>query len=161
MQSQSNYVAKDSKLTAKAKTLVGLTVAALLAAFALGQAVHPGTTADILERTAPFGKLCIEGEDCAGDQAAAAPAQAAGMSGSDVYGRFCRACHDTGLNDAPKVGDAEGWAPRLAKGADVLLANTKAGFNNGLMPVMGLCMACTDAELQAAIDFMTEGVEAP
>ena len=127
--------------------------AALIAALAFGQAVDPGTVADIAERTAPFGKLCLEGDDCAGGQAAL-PASAAAMSGGDVYGRFCRTCHDTGLNDAPKVGDAEAWAPRLAKGNETLLANTKEGFNNGLMPAMGLCMSCSDAELQAAIDFM-------
>ena len=138
------------------KTLYLAAVA--IAVLAFGQAVDPGTVADIAERTAPFGKLCLEGEDCAGGQpVAAAPATA--LSGSDVYGRFCRTCHDAGLNDAPKVGDAEAWAPRLAKGNEVLLANTKAGFNNGLMPTMGLCMTCSDAELQAAIDFMTEGVE--
>ena len=54
--------------------------AALIAALAFGQAVDPGTVADIAERTAPFGRLCLEGDDCAGGQAAA-PASAAAMSG--------------------------------------------------------------------------------
>ena len=132
--------------------------AAAVAVLAFGQAVDPGTVADIAERTAPFGKLCLEGDDCAGGQPLEA-APVAAQSGSDVYGRFCRTCHDAGLNDAPKVGDAEAWAPRLAKGSEALLANTIEGFNNGLMPAMGLCMNCSEAELQAAIDFMTEGVE--
>ena len=134
------------------KTLC-LASAALVAALAFGQVVDPGTVADIAERTAPFGRLCLEGQDCAGGQAAP-QAPVAAMSGSDVYGRFCRTCHDAGLNDAPKVGDAEAWAPRLAKGNEALLTSTKEGFNNGLMPAMGLCMSCSDAELQAAIDFM-------
>ena len=129
-------------------------IAAFVAVLAFGQAMDPGTVADIAERTAPFGKLCLEGQDCAGAPSAEAPPVAA-LSGSDVYGRFCRTCHDAGLNDAPKVGDAEAWAPRLAKGNEVLLQNTKDGFADGLMPAMGLCMACSDAELQAAIDFMT------
>ena len=134
-------------------------IAAFVAVLAFGQTMDPGTVADIAERTAPFGKLCLEGQDCAGAPAAEAP-PAAALSGSDVYGTFCRTCHDAGLNDAPKVGDAEAWAPRLAKGNEVLLQNTKDGFNNGLMPAMGLCMACSDAELQAAIDFMTGDEEA-
>lgn len=141
-----------------AKHKLCIFLAALVAVLAFGQTMDPGTVADIAERTAPFGKLCLEGEDCAGPESAATPVAA--LSGSDVYGTFCRTCHDAGLNDAPKVGDAEAWAPRLAKGNEVLLQNTKDGFNNGLMPAMGLCMACSDAELQAAIDFMTGDAEA-
>ena len=137
-----------------AKNKLCFAIAAFVAVLAFGQTMDPGTVADIAERTAPFGKLCLEGQDCAGDPSAEAPPVAA-SSGSDIYGRFCRACHDAGLNDAPKVGDAEAWAPRLRKGNETLLRNTKDGFNNGLMPAMGLCMSCSDAELQAAIDFMT------
>ena len=154
MQRESAPVRSASALR---KPLAILAVA-LVGALAFGQAVDPGTVADIAERTAPFGKLCLEGEDCAGTEAAAPP-PAAAMSGSEVYGRFCRTCHDAGLNDAPLVADAEAWAPRLAKGNEELLANTKAGFANGLMPAMGLCMACTDAELQAAIDYMATGTD--
>ena len=136
------------------KTLC-LTVAAIIAAVALGQAIEPGTVADIAERTQPFGKLCLEGADCGAD--AAAIAAPAGMSGADVYGRFCRACHETGLNEAPIIGDDEAWAPRLSKGIEELLRTTKEGLN--IMPPMGLCMACSDDELQAAIDHMTGIVE--
>ena len=41
-------------------------IAAFVAVLAFGQAMDPGTVADIAERTAPFGKLCLEGQDCAG-----------------------------------------------------------------------------------------------
>jgi len=140
----------------KAKLLAGV-AAALAAAVALAQAVPAGTVADIRERTMPFGKLCMQGEPCASD--APAPVVAAAMSGSDVYDRFCHTCHATGLNEAPKTGDAEAWAPRLAKGMEAMLQTTKTGLN--LMPVMGLCMSCSDAELQAAIDYMTAPPEAP
>ena len=128
--------------------------AALVAAVsALGQAIPAGTYADVEERTLPFGKLCLKGEQCGAAQAEATTTPAAAsLSGGDVYDRFCHTCHSTGLNEAPKIGDAEAWAPRLAKGPDVLLQTTKTGLN--LMPMMGLCMACSDAELQAAIDYM-------
>ena len=125
---------------------------AALAGVALAQAVPPGTVADIRERTAPFGSVCVEGEDC-GNTPAAPPPAAAGMSGSDVYDKFCHTCHATGLNEAPKFGDEESWAPRLAKGMDAMMETTRTGLN--LMPVKGLCMTCTDAELQAAIEYMT------
>lgn len=117
-----------------------------------GQAIPAGTYADVEERTAPFGKLCLKGEQCGAAEAAATPVAATALSGGDVYDRFCHTCHGTGLNEAPKIGDAEAWAPRLAKGMDTLLQTTRTGLN--LMPMMGLCMSCSDAELQAAIDYM-------
>lgn len=125
---------------------------ALATGVALAQTVPPGTVADIRERTAPFGSVCVEGEDCGG-QAAPPPPVAVALSGSDVYGKFCHTCHGTGLNEAPKLGDADAWSPRLAKGMAALVETTRTGLN--LMPVMGLCMNCTDGELQAAIEYMT------
>lgn len=133
---------------------LGLAVAVVLAITALGQAVPAGTDADVLERTQPFGKLCKQGDECGGAEVPAPPAAAAGMTGSDVYSTYCHTCHGTGLNDAPKIGDSEAWTPRVSKGAEELLRTTKEGLN--LMPVMGLCMACSDEELQAAIDYMIE-----
>ena len=126
--------------------------AVLAGAAALGQAVPAGTYADVEARTLPFGKLCLKGQECGGAEAPTAAAPASALSGSDVYDRFCHTCHSTGLNEAPKLGDAEAWAPRVSKGMDALLQTTKTGLN--LMPMMGLCMACSDAELQAAIDYM-------
>ena len=84
----------------------------LAAGVALAQTVPPGTVADIRERTTPFGSVCVEGEDCGGQ--VAAPTATVALSGSDVYGKFCHTCHGTGLNDAPKLGDADAWSPRLA-----------------------------------------------
>ncbi len=133
------------------KQALCLAGAVIITAGAFGDAVPAGSVADIRERTRPFGKLCLEGHDCGGMEATA-PAPTTGLSGSDVYGKFCRTCHETGLNEAPKVGDAAAWEPRLSKGAEVLLQTTKTGLN--LMPAKGLCMSCSDAELQAAIDYM-------
>lgn len=131
-------------------------LAAAGAGVALAQAVPPGTVADIAERTRPFGALCLKGEDCGGaPEAPALVAAATGRGGEEVYAAHCHVCHATGLNDAPKLADADAWAPRLAKGAQVLLTVTKEGLNT--MPPMGTCMNCTDAELQAAIDYMTAG----
>ena len=128
----------------------------LVAVGAGGDSVPAGTVADIEERTRPFGELCLEGDDCGGvDTPAPVIVQATGRSGSDVYALHCRVCHETGLNDAPKLGDAEAWQPRLAKGMDELLRTTKEGLN--LMPPMGTCMSCTDTEMRAAIEHLTGG----
>lgn len=125
--------------------------AALVGGFALAQAVPLDTVADIDERTRPFGKLCLKGQQC-GAQAVAPAPLATGRSGEDVYNAHCHVCHATGLNDAPKFADAAAWATRLAKGAEALLKVTKEGVNT--MPPMGTCMNCTDAELEAAIAYM-------
>ena len=45
---------------------------------------------------------------------------AAALSGPEVYNPACLACHATGVGGAPLVGDAGAWAPRIAKGMDVL-----------------------------------------
>lgn len=87
----------------------------------------------------------------------AAPAVAAsGRSGADVYNASCAMCHATGLAGAPKPGDATGWQPRLAQGKDTLLKNAVSGIR--AMPPKGSCAACTEQELQAAIDHMTAGI---
>ena len=139
-------------MSATAKKLLCV-AAAVVAVAALGQAVPAGTVADIRERVQPFGQLCLQGQQCGAVESAATDTASAAMSGSDVYGKFCHTCHTTGLNEAPMIGDADAWAPRLAKGPDALLQTTKQGLN--LMPAMGLCMSCADGELAAAIEYMT------
>ncbi len=138
-------------MSSNAKNILCL-AATIAAAAALGQAVSPGTEADVAERTRPFGELCLKGEDCGGGLVSAPPA-ATGQSGEEVYSKYCHTCHATGLNEAPKTGDAEAWAWRLEKGMDALLQTTREGLD--LMPANGLCMTCSDDELKAAIDHMT------
>ena len=50
------------------------------------------------------------------------------------------------------LGDAAAWEPRVAQGMDVLMANTINGIN--VMPPKGTCMACSDDELRAAVEYM-------
>ena len=121
--------------------------------FVIGQNEGNGETVE--DRLKPFGNVCMEGEDCG---SVAPVAVVAGRSGIDVYNAHCFACHATGVSNAPLVG-AEEWQTKLAeKGAELMLANTKTGFNV-VMPPMGTCMNCSDAELQAAIDYMITGEE--
>ncbi len=118
--------------------------------FAIGQDESGETVEDRLK---PFGNLCMQGEDCG---TVAPVTLSISRSGIEVYNAHCFACHATGVSEAPLVG-AEEWQTRLdEKGSETLLANTKAGFNV-VMPAMGTCMNCTDAELQAAIDYLIYG----
>lgn len=123
-------------------------------------AVAPGSADEIRERTTPVGELCRVGENCAGvinaSSTSAIGAVAAGgaMSGEQIYNQFCFACHATGVTEAPRFGNADDWAPRIAKGIDTLMETTLAGLK--FMPPKGACMACSDEELRAAVDYMVE-----
>ena len=139
-----------------------LSLAAALVCLSLGLAasaerVPPGTHDDIRERLRPFGEVCVVGFECAPGTVTSKTTAAAvgGKSGEEVYNTFCFACHSTGVGGAPKLGSAEDWAPRLAKGMDAMWETTVTGL--GAMPPKGTCMACTDEEMQAAIDYMSGG----
>ncbi|TDI93734.1 MAG: cytochrome c5 family protein [Gammaproteobacteria bacterium] len=139
-----------------------LTLAAAIVCLSLGlpaaaDRVPPGTDDDIRERLEPLGEVCVVGSDCAAATVAssAVDAVAGPRSGEEVYNRFCFACHTAGVAGAPKLGSAEDWAPRLAKGMDAMWETTVTGL--GAMPPKGTCMACTDEEMQAAIDYMSGG----
>ena len=86
-----------------------------------------------------------------------APEQAAGTAdGESVYKKACISCHMTGAANAPKVGDADAWAPRIAKGMDAMVLAAINGVPNTAMPAKGTCLSCTEEELQAAIEFMIQ-----
>lgn len=121
--------------------------------FAIAAAVSivasAGIKDEIEARTAPIGELCMAGEPCA-----AAPVVVASgpRGGEDIYNSRCLACHSTGAAGAPKLGDVAAWSARLAKGTDVLYANSINGING--MPAKGLCMDCSDEEIKITVDYM-------
>ena len=108
----------------------------------------------VIENIKPVGQVYVAGESEPESAAMAADAgTAAGpKSGEEIYNSNCMACHTTGAAGAPKLGDTAAWAPRIAQGKDKLLANATNGLN--AMPPKGLCMACSEAELQGAIEYM-------
>ncbi|MGY0616754.1 c-type cytochrome [Vibrio sp. FJH11] len=104
----------------------------------------------IAERIKPVGDVYLAGSE-------PVKAEPTGpRDGATVYGTFCIACHASGVNGAPKIGNADEWAPRIAQGKDVLLKHALEGFN--AMPAKGTCMDCSDDEIIAAIDHLTEGL---
>jgi len=72
----------------------------------------------------------------------------------DKYQSSCFACHGTGAAGAPKTGDKDAWAPRVAQGTAAMVTSVRKG--KGAMPPGGLCADCTDDELKVLIEFMSD-----
>ncbi|WP_241972482.1 c-type cytochrome [Aliidiomarina haloalkalitolerans] len=108
----------------------------------------------IAERIKPVAKVRLAGDETA--QANGQQAAEGGRSAEQVYNQACAACHTSGVLGAPRKGNADDWTDRLAQGMDVLLEHSINGFN--AMPPRGGCMNCTDEEIEAAIEYMIEGL---
>ena len=106
---------------------------------------------EVAERLAPAGEVTLEG-----DVVAAAPvaSNSEPRSGQAVYDSKCFTCHATGAAGAPKVGVAGDWTDRLTQGVETLYSNAIQGIRG--MPSKGLCMDCSDTEINAAVDYMLE-----
>lgn len=132
-------------------------ILSIVAVLAVGTAAAVAQSVDeeIAERIAPVGKTCMQGDECAAAAPAASAAAGGGArSGKQVYEASCHTCHAAGVAGAPKFGDAGAWGPRIGKGMDTLYTHAIQGFN--AMPAKGLCMDCSEDEVKAAVDYMTE-----
>jgi len=100
----------------------------------------------------------------ASEPAAEAPAPAAGDAaatvapgnGESTFKKACALCHQTGTGGAPKPGDKEDWAPRIAQGMATLHEHSLKGYTGakGLMPPKGGNPVLTDEDVMAAVDYM-------
>lgn len=120
--------------------------------------------AELAKRIAPVAKLQLEGAAPVAPAAeapkvaavvAAAPAKAGKPDGKHVFDTTCMACHATGAAGAPKYGDKAAWAPRIKTGIDTLHSVALKG--KGAMPPKGGNASLSDAEVQAAVDYMVAG----
>jgi len=94
-------------------------------------------------------------EASGGEEASSGP-----RTGQAVVQNVCIACHQGGFQNAPAIGDKEGWKPRADKGLSTLASHVKNGFGN--MPAQG--GAASDEEIRRAIKWMLEeetGLEVP
>jgi cytochrome c5 len=82
----------------------------------------------------------------------AAPAAGGGANGKAVFDANCIACHGTGVAGAPKIGDKAAWAPRMKQGVDALHQAAQKG--KGAMPPKGGNTSLSDADVNAAVDYM-------
>ena len=76
-----------------------------------------------------------------------------GKSGEEVYKAVCLMCHQAGMLNAPKFGDTQAWAPRIAQGYEVLVQHALKGIRS--MPAKGGNASLSDAEVAGAVLYMT------
>lgn len=131
-----------------------------LATLCLAQTSIAGTTEDeIAARLAKVGTVCVEGQDCGGAAMATTTVAAGGSdSPAETYTKTCATCHAIGLAGAPKLGDKEAWAPRIAKSTETLYASAIGGLPPG-MPAKGMCFNCSDDDLKAVVDYMVDSAQ--
>ncbi len=105
----------------------------------------------VQERIAPIGTVVT---DPAALMKVSAAAPHAPMSGEQVVGSVCSACHGSGVLGAPKIGDKAAWGARLkeAAGVDGLVGIAAKG--KGSMPARGGNPDLSNDELKAAIQQM-------
>jgi cytochrome c5 len=140
--------------------IVGLSVAGA----ALAQSARDQ---QIAERLAPVGSVCLAGDACASGgsasagSAAASPAPAMTMAQAATefnavatYDQYCAMCHNTGMANAPRLGDEAHWTARVAEvGLAVITTNAITGIN--AMPARGMCATCTDEQIGEIVQYLS------
>jgi cytochrome c5 len=79
-------------------------------------------------------------------------AQSADRSGKEVVDSVCIACHGTGKNGAPKIGDKKAWSKLASRGLTGLSESALKGIRN--MPPHGGNPTLTDTDIERAITYM-------
>jgi len=140
-------------MNAMAKPLSDRDIANIAAYYSLQTRMNNGQTAaqtlEAIQRIRPVGTVAVE-EPAAPTASGAA---VAARSGEAVYNAACMACHGTGAAGAPKLGDKATWSPRVAQGDATLLKHALEGFK--AMPAKGGCSDCSEADVKAAVGFLT------
>jgi cytochrome c5 len=138
--------------------IVLFAVARSMGADSQGAAVllEPLHLAEVQKNITPFAQVAIAGKDNSALAAVTAPASGATAAnvpstGEQAFTQVCSACHSTGVNGAPKIGDHAAWAPRIALGKDTLYKDAIAGKGN--MPPKG-GTNWPDATIKMTVDYM-------
>jgi cytochrome c5 len=138
--------------------IVLFAVARSMGADSQGEAVllEPMHLAEVRKNIAPFAQVAIAGKDNSALAALSSPAGAGPVvnvptTGEQAFKEVCSACHSTGVNGAPKIGDKAAWGPRIAQGKDTLYKDAIAGKGN--MPPKG-GTTWPDATIRMTVDYM-------
>ena len=72
--------------------------------------------------------------------------------GKRAYDKICSSCHETGVEDAPIVGNEEDWTARSDLWEAVLVEHAQKGFIK--MPAKGNAEHATNYDVGAAAEYM-------
>jgi cytochrome c5 len=86
--------------------------------------------------------------------AMASPGLAVADDGAAVAQGLCFACHQAGMNGAPKVGNKVAWGPRIEQGKEKLYENAIKGLRG--MPPKGGSTNLSDDQVKAAVDYLVK-----
>jgi len=111
---------------------------------------------EVDQNTAPFAHVAVAGHDNSALAVLTAaksnsPAASVPATGEQAFAQVCTACHSTGINGAPKMGDRAAWAPRIAQGKEALYTHAIEGKGN--MPARG-GTTWPDAAIRMTVDYM-------
>lgn len=73
-------------------------------------------------------------------------------SGEQVYKTVCSACHETGVAQAPKMGDRAAWKPLIEEGQHILTGHAWVGVR--AMPARGGSTDLSLVDFSRAVAFM-------
>ena len=169
-------MSRDQKFTTRHSHGIGVYVAGALVIFLLAMKISDMATGDstqdsayqaaVSARIRPVGQIYLPGEEHEAPAATVEmPAEpepvATKMTGPQVYNTACLACHGAGIGGAPILGNVALWADRLAQGTAVLKQHALSGFagSTGYMPPKGGRVDLSDAEIEAAVDYMIAGAQ--
>lgn len=82
----------------------------------------------------------------------AASAATGQRGGKAIYDDVCAACHATGRDGAPRVGDRKAWAARASQGLTALSGHALEGIRK--MPAHGGSATVSDREITLAVTYM-------
>ena len=168
-----NQQKQDSQFITVFSLIIGLLVAVAVVLFGLARVVAAHTedvevyqdplyVATVQERTAPFAREAIAGQDNSALKieapAGAGPsiALAVPKNGMQLFQQVCSTCHGPGLVGAPKAGDRTAWASAIAEGKPTLYQHALMGFTGktGTMPAKGGRTDLSDALIKQGVDYM-------
>ena len=89
------------------------------------------------------------------------PAAGFADEGGDVYRQTCAVCHAVGVPGVPgvpKLGAQTDWGGRIAAGRSIMLRSVLRG--KGAMPPKGGNASLSDAQAEAALDYMLSKIKA-
>ena len=78
--------------------------------------------------------------------------QGAMVSGRAPYDEFCAACHDTGIDGAPVIGQPAAWKNRSPLWQAVLMEHAKQGYL--AMPAKGGADELSELAVSQAVEYM-------